>query len=294
MIFTSPLEWILASACGLVVGFLAGALGVGGSFLMVPVLSFMPSVSLSTAVGSSACQVLGPATTALLARGLKRENFRIPLILCGGLLVGVFTGGWVLNESKSLGDIAIGNKLIPATELLVFSIYLFLLTGLGLITLREVRTNRPFGTKWLQKIHVPPSLIIEKEGRTTGKLNISIPILCWFGLVTGFFSGLLGVSGGLIILPGMISLFGIPVRQSVVISLSLVWIISIQSTIVHAYYDNIDLGLVICLMLGGTIGARLGAQIGKKAKGQKLKQSLGWLLLGSATLVAIQLVMAVS
>ena len=290
-IFSSPIEALFASFCGFGVGFLAGLLGVGGSFLLVPVLSFLPSVSIAQAVGSTACQMLGPATTALLARGIKFQNLKIPLILLGGIFIGVFSGGAVLEMTTKLPPIEINGREVSTAKLLIFSAYFILLISLGSITLWEAKTNRALGTKWLQRIAIPPFLIFEKEtGRGRGKIKLSIPILCWFGLLTGFLSGLLGISGGLIILPGLISLFGIPVRQAALISLAIIWLIAIQSTIVHAYYGNVDLGLVVCLMVGGTVGARLGTDWGKNSKARNLKEVLAWLLLGSTVLVIIQLI----
>ena len=76
-------ELLLVVLCGFGVGWLAGLLGVGGSFLLVPILHVVLGIPIDKAVGSTACQLLGPATAAVLARKLRREQLRLPLILGG-------------------------------------------------------------------------------------------------------------------------------------------------------------------------------------------------------------------
>ena len=282
------LDLAFAAAAGGGVGFLSGLFGIGGGFLLVPVLNIVLKVPIEFAIGAGACQVLGPSTTSLLARDLERRQLRLPLIITGGLFVGVFCGARVLQIAKQHGDVSLAAKTVPLAELIVMSIYLVLLLVLGLSALWEVRarnSGRSIRRGLIADMRIPPYAEFPEFAGP-----MSVPILAWFGLVIGFFAGLLGMSGGLILLPGLIYLLGLKTHESVTSSLIIVWIVAVQSTVVHAWHDNIDIALVMALLFGGTIGARLGSELSEKLGGRQLRQRFGWLLLFTALLIAARLV----
>lgn len=271
------LVWMVVSGGG--VGFVAGLFGVGGGFLLVPVLHVLLGVPMEFAVGAGTCQALGPATTALLQRGVKRETLRFPLVLFGGLLVGVVSGA-AMHAGRS-----------PDVEQLVLWVYLVTLLALGAFAILESamsQAGRPLPRGWLRSIPLPP------YGRfpDIGQPQLSIPVLAWFGLGVGYLSGLLGISGGLVLLPGMVYLFGVPAHDSVRCSLVVVWLVSAQATVVHAWNGNVDLWLVSALMVGGTLGARAGSTVGSRLGGAGLRLRFGLLLLAAAGLVAYRLIAA--
>ncbi len=289
----TPVELLVVLCCGFVVGGMAGTLGIGGSFLLVPLLTAFLKVPVLTAVGSTACQLLGPATTALLARRVSRDQFRLPLIITGGIIIGILVGTGVLETARQLGNIEWRGRTIEAVDLLVMSTYLVMLTGIGTFALYEVRRERqgrkiPRGT--LARLRIPP--IDTFEELSTGSL--SIPVLSMFGLVSGLTAGLMGISGALILIPGMVYLLGIRSKQAIVASLVVVWITSFLATIVHAWRGNVDLALALALMSGGTIGARLGSELGQRLKGPALRRCIGWLALGAAVVILCRLVGLVS
>ncbi len=111
-----------------------------------------------------------------------------------------------------------------------------------------------------------------------------------FGLISGLVAGLLGISGGLILITGLVYLLGIRSRHAILASLVVVWITSVHATVFHAWRGNVDLKLAIAMMLGGTIGSTLGAELSARLKGQALRSSLGFLALAAAALVAFQLI----
>ena len=274
---------LLTALVGALVGFAAGVFGVGGGFLLVPILNIALKVPIEVAIGSTACQVLGPATTSLLARKIGGEELRLPLIVGGGLLVGVILGTQVLELGKSYGEINLPSRSVPWTEFCVLIIYFLLLVLLGIWTLWESGQPANGNRKgWLAAVMIPPycSLPVMRRARA------SILVLAWFGLIIGFMSGLLGISGGLILLPGLVYLFGFRTQDSIVSSMTIVWLLSIQSTIAHAWHENVEIGLVLALLVGGTTGARLGSEIGMKLKGRQLRKGFAWLLLGTALLIA--------
>lgn len=276
------MEWVLEIAVAFAVGAISAIFGVGGGFILVPVLNALIGIPMHLAVGSAVCYVLGPATTALLYRRVQWQDWRLPLMISGGLFVGVLLGGNTLNSYKQ------NNASSLSADVLVLSVYLVLLTLLGLFSLWESERAarfRPIERGWLNELRIPPLVkLSEWDGR-----EISITIYVWFGVCVGFLSGLLGISGGLLIVPGLLYLFALPAHQTVISSMIVVWIVSFESTIVHAWSENIDLQLVAALLTGGTIGARFGSSVGRRLGSQALRRNFGVLALGTAVLVAVRL-----
>jgi len=276
-----PILFAIAVAFG--VGMVSGIFGVGGGFILVPVLSVL-GIEMNFAVGSAACYVLGPATTALLHRETKLEAWRLPLIFTGGIFVGVLLGSSILSSLSA--STASGENTV---DYVVLGTYLVLLSALGGFAVFEsfrAAAYRPLPRGWIANWMIPPVVSLsEWDDR-----RMSITVLAMFGLAVGFLSGLLGISGGLLILPGLIYLFRLPSQKSVVCSMVLVWLVSFQSTIAHAWQGNIRLDLVAALLAGGTIGARFGTSIGKRLGSQELRKSFGYLSLATAVFVAIRLV----
>lgn len=283
-----PHELLLVLGCGFAVGSLSGIFGVGGSFLLVPILHIVLRIPIEVAVGSTACQVLGPSTAALLARRVTTLQLRLPLIITGGLIMGVLLGTILLQMAGQFGELRLNGRNIPASELLVLGTYLVMLIGIGTFSLYEVRrqlSGRPVRRGTLARVKLPPVDTFSELGVGT----LSIPILSMFGLLTGITAGLLGISGALLLIPGLVYLLDIRSRKAILASLIVVWITSFLATISHAWHGNVDLALTVALMFGGTIGARIGSDLSGRLKGQSLRSGIGWLSLTAATLVMFQL-----
>lgn len=284
----SPLELALATGCGFVVGGIAGMLGIGGSFLLVPILHVLLGVPIKIAVGSTSCQLLGPSTTSILARKLSGNQLRFPLILTGGLIVGAMTGTWILEECEKLGDTTINGQTISIVRLVVLSVYFVMLVSMGVFAVYESwrqGQGRPIRRGWITRIKLKP--VDSFDEMEAGEL--SIPMLSMFGLATGFTAGLLGISGGLFLIPGLVYLMGIRSKHAINASLVVIWIVSLVATSLHAWHGNVNLPLAMALMFGGTIGAQFGTEWSYRLKGRALRSSLGWLTLVASVLVLYDL-----
>lgn len=285
-------ELLGTALAGLAVGFLAGVFGLGGGFLIVPVLRILLGIDVKLAVGAAVCQVLGPTTTALLVRRPRREDFRLPLIVIGGQAVGTILGVTVLDrvgEFGTNGEFIVAGASVPATEFVVMSLYFAILLTIGGFAIWETRRAKANDRDirgCLSACAIPPCYHSADFARN----RVSIPLMAWFGMGIGFLSGLLGITGGLLLLPGLVYLWGMRTQAAVRASLVMVWIGAIPATIAHAWHGNIDLRIVMALLVGGTVGARLGAEIGSRLAGRKLRQQFGWVLLGTAAIVAYRLV----
>ncbi len=282
------IDFFLISTAGGLIGFLAGMFGVGGGFLLVPILNIVLGIPMELAVGASACQVLGPATTSLLARKIKVRDLAFPLVITGGLLLGVIAGTGILEHAKSSASVQLNGRNIIVADLVVLIAYFLMLTGLGVLSLRSARRDDSelSGTLFMDRFQVPP--VAQFPSLVEGPL--SIPVIAWFGLALGLVSGLLGISGGILLFPVLIFGLGIPTHRAITCSLVIVWIVAFQSTIAHAWHGNISIMIVIALLLGGTVGARLGSDLNARLKGLQLRRQFGWLLLSVALMIGSRLV----
>ena len=280
-------QQLAAAAIGSGVGLVSGLFGVGGGFLLVPLLNILVGIPMSVAVGSAACQVLGPTTTALLARRLERDDLRLPLMLVVAQVLGIYGGGKALYAIKdrglSIGDTTLG---VDHAVLIVYFVLLVGIGGFGLFEVFRRQAYKPVEIGWLQRLPIPPRVWVG----TDSPRRLSIPLLGWFGVAVGFLCGLLGMSGGLVILPGLVYAFGMPIAEAARAPLVMVWLLSFQGTIVHGLHESIDLVLVGVLLLGGTVGAKIGSRLARRLPSSKLKENFGWLLLGTSGLILYRLV----
>ena len=282
--FFVVLEIVATILVGAGIGLVSGLFGVGGGFLIVPVLSALYGFRLAW-IGTASCQALGQATTGLMARRLNWDHLQLPLIVSGGLLTGVWFGSRTLSVS-SIGFVDGVNGI--SSESLVLGSYTALLSLVGILALWEThrtRNGRPFKRGWLANWPLPPYASFPQLNTS----RTSIAVLAWFGLAVGFLAGLLGLSGGMIMLPGLIYCIGLGTHQAVAVTLVVVWLVAAQAAAIHAWYGRVELIPAMALLAGGTIGARIGTQLSERLGGSTLRNSFGYLLLGTAALSAAQL-----
>jgi len=261
---------------GAAVGFLSGMFGVGGGFLITPLLIFY-NIPPAVAVATGANQIVASSVSGVLSY-LRRGGVDIKLalvLLVGGLMgssVGVYLYTWLL----ALGQL----------DLIVSILYVaFLGTVGGLMmveSLRAMGKARRGATVTLRKpgqhnwIHKLPLKVKFKASR----LYISVIPVILLGAAIGMLSSIMGVGGGFIMVPAMIYLLKVP--ASVVIGTSLFQIIFVAAftTIMQAYTNQtVDIGLAMILMIGGVIGAQYGAKAGQKLRGEQLRALLAALVL---------------
>ncbi|MCR9200922.1 MAG: sulfite exporter TauE/SafE family protein [Planctomycetaceae bacterium] len=279
---------VFASAVGGGVGLLSGLFGVGGGFLLVPVLNAVLGVPMPIAVGSTACYTLGPATVAVLSRKPSSGFLELPLILAGGLLVGVWVGAKTISSLGEQMRITVFSRHVAAVDLAVLSCYALLMLGIAWLSLRPVRpavSDNIHRRGLLSAITLRPMAHIPDLRPAT----YSIPLLAWLGLSVGALSGFLGMSGGLILVPAAIYLLGLRAHDAATVTIGIVWLVSFQSTLMHAYLGNVQRSLVVSLLVCGTIGAGIGSGLGTKMTGHQLRRGFGLLVLVSAGVVIAKL-----
>ena len=270
---------------GGIVGFLTGMFGVGGGFLITPLLFFI-GVPPAVAVATGANQVVASSISGVLAQ-LRRKglDFHMGTVLLVGGVIGSVIGVWVFGIMSRLGQI----------DLFVQLSYVIFLGLIGAMMFQEsVRSflrSRKAGAP-IRRSHVHSwvhGLPFKMKFRASG-LYISVipPVL--IGAAVGFLSAIMGVGGGFILVPAMIYLLGMPTK--VVIGTSLFQIIFVTSftTVAHAVNSQtVDMLLALLLILGGVIGAQIGTRVGVRLKAEQLRILLSLLVLTVSIRIAVDL-----
>lgn len=270
------------------VGFLSGLFGVGGGFLLTPLLIFS-GVPAPVAVASVTGQVAAASTSGALSyyrRGGVDLHLALYLILSStiGAMIGVVT----FAALRAAGQL----------DLFIALSYVLLLGFVGILMLTEairtwlkrrrgiMRPDRlPNSHTWL---HGLPLRIRFKKSR----LYISVLPVLGIGFFIGFVGALLGVGGGFILVPALVYLLRIP--SNVVIGTSLLQVVAMMcvTTILHALQSqSVDILLAFCLMVGGTVGAQFGASAGKYLRGDQLRALLALLVLAVAIRFGLTLIL---
>jgi uncharacterized protein len=269
---------------GGLVGIMSGLFGVGGGFLITPLLFFI-GVPPTVAVATGANQVVASSVSGVLAH-LRRKtvDIRMGTVLLAGGITGSALGIWAFNTLSRLGQI----------DLVVQLAYVLFLGTVGILMLQEslramnrARRGTP-ATARRQHIWVH-RMPLKVKFRTSG-LYISVIPPFLVGLGVGVLAAIMGVGGGFIMVPAMIYLLGMPTK--VVIGTSLFQIIFVAgfTTFMHALTNqSVDLMLAVMLIAGGVIGAQIGTRIGGRLKAEQLRILLAVLVLAVCARVAADL-----
>ena len=274
------------------VGFLSGLFGVGGGFLLTPLLIFV-GIPAPVAVASVTGQVVAASTSSVISyRRRGNIDFKLAGFLAVAGVVGAFFGVMTFSALQSGGQL----------DLVISLGYLAFLGSIGSLMLVEsaraiirrraggspVREKLPGQHNW---VHGLPLRVRFHRSR----LYISVLPVIGIGLFIGFVGAVLGIGGGFILVPALIYILRVP--GSVVIGTSLVQVLAIMaaSTLLHAINSqSVDIILAFSLMVGGVIGAQFGASAGQHLRGEQLRALLALIILSVAIRFAVSLLVTPS
>tara|TARA_B100000945_G_scaffold14691_1_gene11025 strand:- start:763 stop:1677 length:915 start_codon:yes stop_codon:yes gene_type:complete len=261
---------------GMIVGALSGLFGVGGGFLMTPLLIFL-GIPPVVAVGSEAPHVLASSVSGVIAHWRKKNvDFKMGFFLLSGGIIGSTLGVNLFKLLKTYGQI----------DIVIQFLFLIFLGFIGIsmafesakTTIKNYQTTSAIRTKLHQHswIHgLPFKLRFHRS-----KLYISAipPIL--IGFFVGVLSAMMGVGGGFIMIPAMVYILGMSTNVVVGTSLFQIIFVTANSTFFQSYLNQtVDIVLSALMILGGVIGAQIGVRIGSKLKAEYLRGILAILVL---------------
>ena len=279
------LDLFVLLGLGAGIGFLSGVFGVGGGFLLTPMLIFI-GVPPAVAVASSANQLVGASVSGVLAYWRRGTvDFKMGAILMAGGLAGSALGVWVFTWLKRSGQV----------ELTISLCYVVLLGILGvLMAVESVRTllrqRRPGGFR--RKLHQHNWLhgLPLKTRFRRSRLYISALLPIALGTAVGVLSAVLGTGGGFVLVPAMIYALGMPTAMVPGTSLLQVIFVASNVTFLQAYTNRtVDAVLALVLLVGGVLGAQIGARVGTRLRGEQLRFLMALLVLAVAAKLAFDL-----
>ena len=268
------------------VGFLSGLFGVGGGFLMTPLLIFA-GVSPAVAVASEANQVVAASVSGVLAH-TRRGNvdFKMGGVLLMGGLVGSGFGVWLYSILRAMGQL----------DLVISLSYVLFLGTIGTLMLIEsvrasLRRRNPSAPR--RKLHqhtwfhgLPFKVRFRKS-----KLYISILLPLGIGFFVGILSAIMGVGGGFVMVPAMIYLLGMPTMMVVGTSLFQIIFVTANVTFLQAVNNQtVDVMLALTLLAGGVVGAQFGSRFAGRLPAEHLRALLALVVLAVGVKMILGLV----
>lgn len=262
---------------GGLVGLLSGIFGVGGGFLMTPLLIMM-GIPPTVAAASDSNQIVGASTSATLAHfRLGNVDFKMGMLLLVGGVIGGTGGVQIIQILRKMGN---ADFLINITYVLMLGIiggYMFVESLQSMK--KSKKTERPSQKKESGYAKFIGSLPWQTEFTRSGiRLSVLMPLV--LGVIVGILAAIMGVGGGFIMVPVMVYLLRMPMHVVVGTSLFQILFTCVNVTIMQAWKNHtVDFILALLLLLGSAIGAQFGVKISKKLKGDQLKILLASLVL---------------
>ncbi|MBR2120371.1 MAG: sulfite exporter TauE/SafE family protein [Afipia sp.] len=282
-----PINVFLILAMGAAVGFVSGMFGIGGGFLMTPLLIFV-GISPAVAVASVSSHMAASSFSGALSYWRKRaiDPALSIVLLCGGV-TGTALGVWIFALLRSVGQL----------DLIIALSYVVLLTAVGTLMFLEglrailrARRGNPAITRraraqgWI--LGLPLKMRFKRS-----KIYLSVIPVVAVGLLVGFLGAIMGIGGSFLLIPIMIYVLRVPTATVIGTSMALTLVTMVVATILHAVTNHlVDAVLALVLMVGGVIGAQFGARAGQRIRSEHLRLLLGLLILSVGIRFAVELV----
>jgi uncharacterized membrane protein YfcA len=280
-------HWLVILGMGAAVGFLSGMFGVGGGFLLTPLLVFS-GIPAPVAVATTASHLCASSVSGAIAQWRKRAvDLKMAGVMLSGGVLGSFTGVWLFAILRRVGQV---DLVVSAGYVILLGTVGGLMLNESVRTLRAVREGQSLSRRrsghrgW---IHGLPLKMRFRESR----LYISVVPPIGLGFLVGILSAIMGVGGGFILVPAMIYLLRMP--TNVVTGTSLVQIVFVTAltTVLQATNNySVDILLAVFLIMGGVVGAQYGVRIATRLRGEQLRLLLALLVLAVAARLFVGLV----
>jgi hypothetical protein len=260
---------------GGVVGLLSGIFGVGGGFLMTPLLIMM-GIPPTIAAASDSNQIVGASTSGTLAHfRMGNVDFKMGLLLLIGGVVGGTVGVQIIKVLRQLGN---ADFLINITYVLMLGIIGSYMFVESLQAMRKTYDEKP-APKKSTYAGLLSRLPFQTDFKRSGvRLSALMPLV--FGVLVGILAAIMGVGGGFIMVPVMVYLLRMPMHVVVGTSLFQILFTCINVTIMQAWENHtVDFVLALLLLIGSSVGVQVGAKLGKRLRGDQLKILLASLVL---------------
>jgi hypothetical protein len=282
-----PVNVLLVLFMGLAVGFISGMFGIGGGFLMTPLLIFI-GISPAVAVASVASHVAASSFSGAISYWRRRalDPALAGMLLVGGL-IGTTAGVWLFTLLRRLGQLDLTISVSYLTLLGIVGGMMIVESVRAILRAREGRPaeiRRPGSHMWIHGLPL-------KMRFKTSKIYVSVIPIWTIGFLIGFIGAIMGIGGGFLLVPALIYLLRVPTGVVIGTSMVLTLVTMAYATVIHAATNHlVDAVLALILMIGGVIGAQFGARTGARFSGEQLRLLLGILVLAVGLRFAYDLI----
>jgi uncharacterized membrane protein YfcA len=283
-----PVNVLLLLGVGAAVGFISGLFGIGGGFLMTPLLIFL-GIPPAIAVATQSAQIVASSTTSALAAWRRKAvDVKLGGVLIAGGFVGSALGVWFFAAMRRAGQL----------EVVIVVAYVTLFTVVGALMLAE--SVREFWTKRNGAARPsrvagehPPYLAWPLRMRFhRSKLYASVIPIAGLAVFVGFAGALLGIGGGFIMVPALLYVLRVPIGVVVGTSQFQILWTTFVALVLHAVANQaVDIVLALILIVGGVFGAQFGARAGRNLRSDVFRLLLAMLVLAVGLRFAIELVL---
>ncbi|WP_019222313.1 sulfite exporter TauE/SafE family protein [Bartonella rattaustraliani] len=280
------LNMLILIGMGVVAGFFSGLFGIGGGFLITPLLIFY-NIPPAIAVGTGANQMIASSVTGAITHFRRRTlDIKLGILLAIGGGIGSLIGIQIFSVLKKLGQL----------DLMISFLYVVLLGSVGSLMIIESwrdmvrkrkaqKVNIRFAGRhnWIHRLPL-------KMRFRTSMIYVSIIPVLGIGLIVGLLSSIMGIGGGFFMIPALIYLLRVPTSVVIGTSLFQITFVSSFTTVLQSVtHQSVDIVLAFLLMIGGSIGAQYGTRAGRKLKAEQLRMALAFLVLAVCMRLAFQL-----
>ncbi|MXN65929.1 TSUP family transporter [Stappia sp. GBMRC 2046] len=282
-----PVNMFTVFGMGGAVGFLSGLFGIGGGFLLTPLLIFSgipPAVSVATVT----TQIVASSASGVLSYWRRKAiDFKLAGMLLASGVVGSALGVWIFDILRSLGQLDLVISLSYVTFLGTIGVLMLIESARAMSRRRAGgahHTRMPGKHNW---IHGLPLKMRFRQSR----LYVSVIPIIFLGSSIGFLGAVLGIGGGFMMVPALIYILRVPTNIVIGTSLLQILVTMAAATFLHAVStQSVDIVLAMILMVGGVIGAQFGARTGQKLRGDQLRLLLALLVLAVGVRFAVGLI----
>jgi uncharacterized protein len=258
------------------VGFLSGMFGIGGGFLVTPLLMFL-GVAPEIASATGANQVVGTSVAGALTQWRARNiDLKMAAYLVGSGLAGALLGVLAVAALRARGLVEL---FITLTYVVVLGALGSVMVVEGFNAVRRARAKQPVAQRragqhsWILRLPF-------KRRFPESKLYVSVIPALGIGLVAGLLSAIMGVGGGFLMVPAMIYLLRMPTRTVIGTSMLQIAVVTALTTLMHATFNQtVDALLALLLLTGGVVGAEFGGRTGQRMGAEQLRLLLGLIVL---------------
>jgi hypothetical protein len=282
-----PVNVFVILGMGLAIGFLSGMFGIGGGFLLTPLLIFL-GIPPAVAVATVSSHMAASSFSGIFAYWRRKAlDLSLAGMLLAAGLIGTATGVWLVSVLRRIGQLDLAIALAYMTLLGVIGGTMVWESARAIARTRSgqrAEVRRPGSHAWFHRL--PLKLRFKRS-----RIYVSAIPVATIGFVVGFLGALMGVGGGFLLVPALIYLLRVP--TSVVIGTAMLVTLTtmIAATVLHAATNlTVDAVLALILMIGGVIGAQFGARAGQRIRGEQLRLLLGLMVLLVGLRFAVDLV----